>query len=69
MQSMIAYYKDNFQMMQKIASVSPLDKYTDNRYSVSNCHPVKAYGFDNYIIRYVYSSLEIRKQCVNINNT
>ena len=139
-------------MMQKIASVSPLDKYTDNRYSVSKCHPVnvlnifskmyekvlkyrlvekkndhfsplvaayrenydtqhvlirllekwrlylnnnyfvgtvvtdlskafdciprdllitklEAYGFDNYIIRYVYSYLEIRKHCVNINNT
>ena len=28
-----------------------------------------AYGFDNYTIRYVYSYLKNRKQCVKINNT
>ena len=30
---------------------------------------LEAYGFDNYTIRYVYSYLKNRKQCVKINNT
>ena len=30
---------------------------------------LEAYGFDNYTIRYFYSSLKNRKQCVKINNT
>ena len=30
---------------------------------------LEAYGFDNYIIRYVCSYLKNRKQCVKINNT
>ena len=30
---------------------------------------LEAYGFDNYAIRYVYSYLKNRKQCVKINNT
>ena len=41
-----------------------------------NCIPhdllisnLEAHGFDNYTIRYVYSYLKNRKQCVKINNT
>ena len=30
---------------------------------------LEAYGFDNYTIRYVYSYLKNRKQCVRINKT
>ena len=30
---------------------------------------LEAYGFDNYTIRYVYSYLKNRKQCVKINDT
>ena len=30
---------------------------------------LEAYCFDNYTIRYVYSYLKNRKQCVKINNT
>ena len=30
---------------------------------------LEAHGFDNYSIRYVYSYLKNRKQCVKINNT
>ena len=30
---------------------------------------LEAYGFDNYIIRYVYSYVKNRRQCVKINNT
>ena len=143
--------KGKFPDDAKVASVSPLDKHTDNKYSVSNFRPVsvlnifskmyekvlknmlvekmndhfspfvaayrenyntqhvlfrllekwrlyldsnyfvgaamtdlskafdcipcdlliaklEAYGFDNYTIRYFYSYLKNRKQCVNINN-
>ena len=30
---------------------------------------LEAYGSDNYIIRYVYSYVKNRRQCVKINNT
>ena len=30
---------------------------------------LKVYGYDNYIIRYVYFYLKYRKQCEKINNT
>ena len=28
----------------------------------------KAYGFDDYLVHYLYSDLDNRKQCVRINN-
>ena len=29
---------------------------------------LKAYGFDDYLVHYLYSCLDNRKQCVRINN-
>ena len=29
---------------------------------------LKAYGFDEYLVHYIYSYLDNRKQCVRINN-